>query len=95
VFGGNGFRGTEIGDGAGDLENPVVRAGAEAHASDRHFESAFAGFVEGAQFAQLARGDAGVVETAPLLDGARALHTVAHFRGANAGVFAAQFFIRN
>ena len=49
VFGGDGFRIVEIGDGAGGFQDTVMRAGAQAHAAHRHFERSFAGFVEGAK----------------------------------------------
>ena len=45
----------EIGDGAGDLENPAVAAGGEAEALGDEFEEAVASFVRLAMFADEAR----------------------------------------
>ena len=56
VFGADGGRFAEIGDGAGDFEDSIVGAGGKAHAADGHFESAFAGIVEGADSADGAGG---------------------------------------
>ena len=43
VFGADVVGVIQVGDGAGDLEDAVVGAGAEAHAADGHFERALAG----------------------------------------------------
>ncbi len=54
---GGGF---EVGDGAGEAEDFVVGAGAEAEFLAGLFEERFARFVEFAEFADFARGHAGV-----------------------------------
>jgi hypothetical protein len=73
MFGADRGRFAEIGDGAGDFQDSIVRAGGKAHAVDGHFESALAGIVEGADFADGAGGHPGVVESASLLQAAGAL----------------------
>ena len=71
-----------------------MSAGAQAHAVDRHFERAFARFIKSAGwFAQLARGDARVVEPTLLLDGASGLYSTPHFGRPYAVVFSRQFLI--
>ena len=79
VFGGDGGGVIEVGHGPRDLEDAVVGAGGEAHAADGHFEGAFAGIVKRADFADIARRHAGVVEAARLLYGAGQFHTGANF----------------
>jgi hypothetical protein len=91
---GGGFGGAEISDGAGDLQDTVVRASAQSHAADGHFERALAGLIQGAELAQQARGNAGVVEAAPLLEGAGVLHSRAHLGRADSGILATQLFDR-
>jgi len=91
MFGADRGRLAEIGDGAGDFQDSIVRAGGEAHAADGHFESALAGIVEGADFADGAGGHPGVVESASLLQGAGALDAGANLFGGFGGGVAAQF----
>ena len=91
VLGGDGGGFIEVGDGAGNFEDAVVGAGGEAHASDGHFEGALAGIVESADFADIAGGHAGVVESAGALYGAGLLDAGADFGGRLGGGIAAQF----
>src|ERR1035441_5134613 len=91
VFGGDGGGFIEIGDGAGDFEDAVMGAGGEAHAADGHFEGALAGIVESADFADIAGGYAGVVESAGALYGAGLFDAGSDFGGRLGGGIAAQF----
>src|ERR1017187_9097692 len=91
VLGGDGGGFIEVGDGAGNFEDAVVGPGGEAHASDGDFAVALAGIVESADFADIAGGHAGVVESAGALYGAGLLDAGADFGGRLGGGIAAQF----
>ena len=91
VLGGDGGGFIEVGDGAGNFEDAVVGAGGEAHASDGHFEGALAGIVESADFADVAGGHAGVVESAGALYGAGLFDAGANLGRRLGGGIAAQF----
>ena len=54
----------EVGDGAGDLEDAGVGAGREAETVGAKFQKFLAGLVEGAEFADVAGGHAGVGDRA-------------------------------
>ena len=58
---GDVFQILQVGEGAGDAENLVVGAGAEAERVQRGFEEGFAGFVQHAVFAQGLGVEVGVV----------------------------------
>src|SRR5438552_15008582 len=60
MFGFDGIRGVEIGDGAGDFEDAVVGASGEAEASDGVFQKFFTVGGDGTLFADEARGHLGV-----------------------------------
>ncbi len=94
MLGGDALGGIEIGNGAGDLQNAVVRAGGKTHPAHGHFENSFAGFVESAQLAQLTHWDIGVVRPALLLHGAGADDPLPNLGGAGAVAVAAQLQIR-
>src|SRR5581483_9760046 len=83
----------QVGDRARDLQDAVVGAGGEAHASDGHLERPLAGRVEGAFLADEAGGHAGVVVAALLLDGAGALDAGADLGGGFGLCVAAEFLI--
>jgi hypothetical protein len=91
VLGSDGGGLIEVGDGAGDFEDAVVGAGGEAHAADGHFEGALAGIVESADFADVAGGHAGVVESAGALYGAGLFDAGANLGRRLGGGIAAQF----
>ena len=88
-------RAIEIGDGPSDLEHAVVRPRREAEFADRHFERAFAGFIESAVPPYDARRHARVVEAARLLDGPSGDDALADLRGGFGGRIATQFLVRH
>ena len=83
----------EIGDGAGDFEDAVMCASAQAHAADGHLERSLTCVVESAELPQEARRNASIIETAALLDDAGILHTSPHIGGTHAVILAAKFLI--
>src|SRR5581483_9314087 len=83
----------EIGDGAGDLQNAIVRAGAEAQFAHGQFQRALTGVVQRAEAANLARRKMRVVETPPALDVASRFDALAHLRGSGAVLAGAQLFV--
>src|SRR5215471_1197729 len=64
-------RSAQIGDGARDFQNAIVRAGGKSHPADGHFERSLARVVERANFSNAGRWHPGIVEAAGLLDRAR------------------------
>ena len=60
VLGGDVFGGGEVGDGAGDFEDAIMRAGAELELFHGHSEHGFALDAEGAKFAELLGAHAGI-----------------------------------
>jgi hypothetical protein len=46
VLGSDRLGGVEIGDGAGDFENAVMRAGTQAHAAHGYLKRTLAGVIE-------------------------------------------------
>jgi hypothetical protein len=56
----NRLRVGEIGNGAGDLENTIIRPGAEVQLGHGHLHHAFGGFVELAVALDLLRGHPGI-----------------------------------
>lgn len=93
VFGEDAGGVIEIGDGAGDFEETIVGAGAEAHFLHRQLERPLPGVIEGAEGANLAGREIGVVEATGLLEGAGGENAVAHALGGGAGVVGAEFFV--
>ncbi len=93
VLGGDALLAVQVGDGAGDFEDAVVGAGAQAQPADGHFQRALAGLVEGAELAEKPGRDVGVVEAALVLEGVGTLDTPAHFGGGNAFARAAQLLV--
>lgn len=78
----NGGRVVQVGDGAGDFQNPVVGAGAEVQFGHCHSDEVLAGFVELAVRLEVAGGHPGVAchfafAKAFALDGARGLNPAA------------------
>jgi hypothetical protein len=95
VFGGDVGGLGEVGDGAGDFEDAVMGAGGEAHAADGQLQGAFAGVVEGADFADLAGRDFGVDEAAGGLEFTGGKDAGAHLGGGSAGGFGPEFLKGN
>ena len=91
MLGGDGGGMIEVGDGAGDLQDAVVRAGRKPHPPHRHFERALAGVVERADLADIADWHAGVVEAAGVLHGAGLFDTGADDGGGFGSGVAAEF----
>ena len=97
VFGGNGFAAREVGDGACDFEDAIVGAGAEVEAFHGHPQHVLGVGAEGAVFAELLGGHAGVdsnlagAETLAL-DFAGGDDALADGGAGFAGVVLAQFF---
>src|SRR3954464_15220201 len=93
MLAGDALRGREIGDGAGDFQYAVVRAGRETHTPDRHLKGTFARIVQRAERAELLRGDLGVVKAAALLDGSSAQDSFAHLIRRDAVLVRTELFI--
>ena len=91
VVGGDVFGIGEVGDGAGDLEDAIVSAGAEVQLGHGHLHHAFGGFVEGAMALEELGGhagvaaDLGILGEALALDVARFFHALADGGGGLAG----------
>ena len=86
--------GAKVGDGARDLENPVMRPGREGQAPDGHFQGAFGGGgFQRAQLAQTPWRQAGLDETAFRLAGARGQDPLAHLGGCGAGLLPAHLLV--
>src|SRR5256885_2857386 len=74
----------EIGDGAGDLENPVVRPGGEREPGDRSPQQRIGAIGDAAEGADVAWGhvrvgvDPGAAREAVALHGAGPIHPLAH-----------------
>ena len=64
VFGFDAIQAAEVGDGAGDFEDAVVRARRQAHAAHGHLERALAGVVQRAEPAWQVLPDVSVKEGA-------------------------------
>jgi hypothetical protein len=61
MLGGDRLGGIEIGDGAGDFEDAVVRAGAQSHAADGHLKRALAGVIQGTELPAPPNGTSSLV----------------------------------
>lgn len=95
MLGADTFTTVEIGDGTGHFEDPVVGASGKAHAAHGHLKGSLAGFVQRAEFAQMADGDVGVVKAPDELKGANPFHSRADLRRGSAVILPAQFLIRD
>src|ERR1700731_1574009 len=93
VLGSNRLGVVEIGDGAGDFEDAVMCASAQAHAADGHLERPLTCVIESAELPKEARRNASIIETAALLDDAGILHTSAHIGGTHTVILAAKFLV--
>jgi len=95
MFRADALRVVQIGHGARDLQDAIVRAGRQSHLANREFERPFARLIERAQFPQLLDGDVGIVEPSRPLNRASLRHTNAHLVRPFAAIVAAQFLIGN
>jgi hypothetical protein len=83
----------EIGDGAGDAQDAIVRTGRKVHAANCHFECALAAVIECAEASQLRGRDLRVVETALTLSFTGLFHSFAYVHRRMAVALAAELFI--
>jgi hypothetical protein len=89
----------EVGDVAGDLQNPVIRSRAEVQFVHGHLEHAFGGGVEGAEALELLGGHSGVAADfggfgkAGSLDFADALDALADLGGGFASGVAGEVLV--
>ena len=81
VFRRNRFGMIEIGNRPGNAQHPIVGAGREIHATDRHFQSPLAGFIERAKSPDLRRRDLRVIEATFTLDFACRLDSLTNLGG--------------
>ncbi len=79
VLGGDAIGVIEVRNRPRDFQNAIMRAGAEAHSTNRHFERTLAGVVKRAQFPELRYRDLRVVKAAGLLQRSSLSHAPAHF----------------
>jgi hypothetical protein len=64
-----------------------------AHPAHRHLQRPFAGVVQGAQFPQLRRRNARIIESALVLNGSRRFHALAHFSRTSAVILPAKLLV--
>ncbi len=83
----------EIGDGTGDSQHAIMRAGGQIHPAHRHFESSFSAVVKRAEGSKLSCRNLRVIKSALALDLSRLLHSFAYLKRCVAVTFAAEFFI--
>ena len=87
------FFALQVRDGAGYLQNPVMRPRGKSHPPDRHFKCPLARVIQHANRPHLSHRNLRVAKPTFHLNSAGSDHPFAHFGGRDAALLGAQFFV--